>query len=541
MADPNASALASGRGQALAPRSEQPAAPTEERAAAGAHPPEVRLRELEQVLHGARIGTFAWDVGRDTIRCSENSSCILGLRADPPDDLAGFLGRIHPTDRAPVQARIDGSFRSLEVGYSQVEYRIEVDDGGLRWIRAQGRIHRDRRGRPLRVLGTIMDVSDRKALETQLLQSQKMESVGQLAGGVAYDFNNLLTAIFGELELAGDEVAPGTGLAESLESIGEAADRARRLTRQLLAFARQQVFELQVWDLGRMLDDLSNLIQRTLGEDVRLEIHAEPRLWRTRIDAHQVEQVVLNLAINAREAMAQGGTLTLEAVNRADGECPVPGDHVLLTVRDTGHGMEESIRLRAIEPFFTTKEVGTGLGLSTSYGIVEQLGGHLALASQVGQGTEVRVYLPRCRGADGDERQARARADGGGDGAILVVEDEAVVRSMTARGLRKHGFTVIEATHGAEALGHLRDGRQPVSVLVLDVVMPGLSGRELAERAVALSPDTRVLFVSGHAEDVIGRHGLDGVASRFLQKPYTPTQLAGRIEELLGTRTLETG
>jgi PAS domain S-box-containing protein len=539
MADPNVIAPATGARRAQARsarvrtlRDDEGRAPGDAlREAVG--PEAERLRELERALHAARIGTFDWDVERDVLRYSTNAARIFGIAAGLPADLESFYALVHPSDREPNRERVESTLRVSRGAQVQTEFRIEGDDGQTRWIRAQGRVHRDATGRPLRVIGTVVDVSDRKALETQLLQAQKMESVGQLAGGIAHDFNNLLTAIFGEIELARGDVAEGSEVAESLAAIEQAADRARRLTMQLLAFARQQVFELQVWDLGELLFGLSDLLERLLGEDVRLAVDAAPGLWRTRIDAHQLEQVLINLAVNGREAMTHGGTLTLEATNRADGECPVPGDHVLLVVRDTGHGMPEEIRLRAAEPFFTTKELGTGLGLSTCYGIVEQLGGHLALSSEIGRGTEVRIYLPRCRGPR-DERDAGEEDEGGE--AILVVEDDAVVRSMTARGLRKHDYTVIEATHGAEALAHLRDGRIPVSVLVTDVVMPGLSGRELAERAVALSPATRVLFVSGHTEDVVGRHGLGGVESRFLQKPYTPTLLARRIRELLDGR-----
>jgi signal transduction histidine kinase/CheY-like chemotaxis protein len=491
-----------------------------------------RLQELERTLHSARIGTFDWRAQNDRLAYSSNTSSILGKAGPLPDTLGRFLELIHPADREPTRQRTRGAFRRRGGDFVQLEFRVEGDDGQVRWIRGQGRALRGPDGRAVHAVGTLMDVSDRKALETQLLQSQKMESVGQLAGGLAHDFNNLLTAIFGELELARGEAPQGSELAESLTAIEQAADRARRLTAQLLAFARQQVFELQVCDLGPLLGACSDLLQRILGEDIRLEIHTAPGLWRTFVDAHQLEQVIVNLAVNGREAMAQGGTLTLEAVNRADGECPVPGDHVVLSVRDTGQGMGEAVRLRALEPFFTTKELGTGLGLSTCYGIVEQLGGHLALSSELGTGTEVRVYLPRHR-APVEASEPAARAPERRSEVVLVVEDEPAVRSMTARGLRKHGYTVIEATHGSEALNHLRDGRE-VDVLVADVVMPGISGRDLAERAVALSPDTRVLFVSGHAEEVIGRHGLDGVEHRFLQKPFTPAMLVGRIRELMG-------
>ncbi|HKJ25603.1 MAG TPA: ATP-binding protein, partial [Myxococcota bacterium] len=394
----------------------------ESRAARGAteRPVAERLHELERALHAARIGTFDWDVERDVLRYSNNTTRIFGTAAPLPSDLDGFFALIHPADREPNRERVETTLDSAQGSYVLTEYRIEGDDGQTRWIRGQGRVHRDAAGRPLRVVGTVMDVSDRKALETQLLQAQKMESVGQLAGGVAHDFNNLLTAIFGEIELARSEVPDGSELAESLGAIEQAAERARRLTMQLLAFARQQVFELQLCDLGTLLHGLSDLLERLLGEDIRLEVDVAPGLWRTRIDAHQVEQVLINLAINGREAMAQGGRLVLEAVNRADGECPVPGDHVMLVVRDTGNGMPEAIRLRAAEPFFTTKELGTGLGLSTCYGIVEQLGGHLALASGLGRGTEVRVYLPRCR-EPGEARGAAGTTEEGGE-AILVVE-----------------------------------------------------------------------------------------------------------------------
>jgi len=490
-----------------------------------------RLEALERVLHGAHIGTFDWDLESGTVAYSDNAPAIFGL-ASLPQDRAGLAASLHPADREPVRQCLEELLRpGATESDLQLEYRVEGEDGRVRWIRGEGRIHRRRGGRPARVAGTVRDVSDRKELETQLLQSQKMESIGRLAGGVAHDFNNLLTAIFGELELARDAVEPRSELGESLEGITQAADRARRLTAQLLAFARQQVFELQVTDLGELLHALSDLLERALGEDVRLRIDVAPGLWPARVDPHQLEQVVLNLAVNGREAMAQGGTLTLEASNRADGECPVPGDHVLLSVRDTGAGMAEAVRVRAPEPFFTTKEVGTGLGLSTCYGIVEQLGGHLALSSELGRGTEARVYLPRLR-APGEETEAPHTSDRE-NATVLVVEDEAAVRAMTARGLRKHGYAVIEAVHGAEALNRLREGRRTVDVLVTDVVMPGLSGRDLAERARALSPETLVLFVSGHGEEVIGHHGVDGVADTFLRKPYTPAQLARRIGDLL--------
>jgi len=495
-----------------------------------------RLRELEHALHAARIGTFDWDVARDVLHYSVDADRIFGTREPMPGDLAGFLARVHRADRESIARSVAAVFNSPVDSFVQIEYRVDGDDGEQRWVRSQGRVLRDAVGRPRRVVGTLMDVSDRKALETQLMQSQKMESVGRLAGGVAHDFNNLLTAMFGELELVGEAVPAGSELADSLAAIQEAAERARQLTAQLLAFARRQVFELQIADVNALLVQLSDLLRRILGEDVRLSIRTAPDLWRARIDTHQLEQVIVNLAVNAREAMPHGGTLVLETRNRPDGSCPVAGDHVWISARDSGTGMSEDVRLRAFEPFFTTKELGTGLGLSTCYGIVEQLGGHLSLASKPGAGTEASVFLPRAEGA---EQAASVTIPGPAEGGevILVVEDEPAVRSMTARGLRKHGYTVLEATHGAEALACLRDGPLAVDVLVTDVVMPEMSGRQLAERALSLSPATRVLFVSGYADAVVERHGVREIECAFLQKPYTPALLARRIRELLGGAT----
>ncbi len=498
-------------------------------------------RLLGIALHAGRMAVCEWDLASDRIHFSSHAERVLGIeREELPRDFGSYLDLVHPADREIV-ASVSQTLIGDEEGpdSTEIEYRIHPRNDRIRWLHVQARTLRHPDGRPDRIVGTLMDVSERKELESQLMQSQKMESVGRLAGGVAHDFNNLLTAIFGELELATSDLQPSSELRASLGVIREAAERASQLTSQLLAFARQQVFALQTVDLNGLVLRLADLLGRLLGEDIRLELATSQELWRVRVDPHQVEQVIVNLSVNAREAMIHGGTLTIET--RSERVTPEsarmgiePGDYAVVSVRDTGTGMDESVRERAFEPFFTTKEMGTGLGLATCYGIVQQLGGQIRLDSEPGRGTTVQMFLPRSHESPTEVLEA-PKSPAEGHEVVLVVEDEPAVRSMTVRGLRKHGYTVLEAMSGHDALERIESSAIPIDLVVSDVVMPEMSGRELAQRVVAVSPETRLLFVSGYTDSIVARHGLgeDEAEVPFLQKPYTPATLARKVRSLL--------
>jgi len=386
------------------------------------------------------------------------------------------------------------------------------------------------------------DVTEQRQLEERFLQAQKLESVGRLAGGVAHDFNNLLVAILGYAEFLEEGIRAGNPSLEDLAEIRDAGERARDLTRQLLAVARRQVVDPRVMDLNEVLRDAEKLLRRVLGEDVDLAVVPATDLWRVKADPAQIQQVVLNLAVNARDAMPQGGKLTLETANveldeRYAVEHPgvVPGPYALLAVSDSGVGMSPAAQAHLFEPFFTTKPAGegTGLGLATVYGIVQQAGGHIWVYSEPGQGTTFKIHLPRSEETPARPEPRGALRDHRGSETVLVVEDAAAVRELASRALAAAGYQVLLARSGAEALEIAARNAGPVHLLVTDVVMPEMSGRQLADALKRVRPDARVLYVSGYAENTIMHHGVLDAGVRFLPKPFTPAGLQQKVREVL--------
>jgi two-component system cell cycle sensor histidine kinase/response regulator CckA len=396
----------------------------------------------------------------------------------------------------------------------------------------------------IRIAGVAEDVTERRQLEMQLRQAQKMEAIGQLAGGVAHDFNNMLSVIFGHSELLALDLPPDEPRRESVTQICQAAERAAALTRQLLAFSRQQVLEPTVLDLNGLVTEAEKMLRRLIGEDMRLTTRLGPNLSRVRVDPGQMEQVIMNLAVNARDAMPQGGRLTietreveLEPVYAQAHPGARSGRHVLLAVSDTGCGMSPEIQARVFEPFFTTKPVGqgTGLGLAVVHGIIKQSGGHITIDSAPGMGTTFNIYLP----VVADEPWAKPAPSApakpvGGSETILLVEDEELMRAITARLLENLGYRVLEASGGKEALRLAEaGGLEKIDLLMSDVVMPGMSGRDLADRLRDCRPGLKVLFQSGYTGEVILRHGVLRTGVAFLQKPFRLDALAKKVRAVL--------
>jgi CheY-like chemotaxis protein/two-component sensor histidine kinase len=375
----------------------------------------------------------------------------------------------------------------------------------------------------------VRDLSRQKELESQLRQAQKMEAVGRLAGGIAHDFNNLLTAISGysEFLFAGIE---DPRLKRHAEEIRKAAARAAALTGQLLAFSRRQVLQPRVLDLNAVVSDMDSLLRRLIGEDVELIVMLDPALANVRADPTQIEQVVVNLAVNARDAMPNGGSVTIQTANVEREE----GSMVELSLADTGVGMSEEERQQLFDPFFTTKEGGTGLGLATVYGIVEQSGGTIQVESAPGMGSAFRVLLPRVDAeADDTDPGPVLAAPAAGSETILLVEDETVVRHLVAEILETSGYKVLPAGDGPSALELLRRHPEPVDLLVTDVVMPGMSGPEVAQAVTAMRPGTQVLYTSGYTDSQIGHHGVLEPGIAFLQKPFSADDLTRKVRSLL--------
>ena len=457
---------------------------------------------------------------------------------------------IHPEDRARAIAEAAAAFESGNGGISQ--YRLVARDGRILWVEARTTVVKNAEGRPVGMRGVMMDITAGKEtnraksqLEEELRQAQKIESIGRLAGGVAHDFNNLLTAINGYADLMLEDLAEDHRWRGAVTEIRRAGERAADLTGQLLAFSRRQLLQPRVLDLNVLVTDSTKMLKRLLGEDIEVITSLDPTLGHVTADAGQLHQIILNLAVNARDAMPRGGQLTIETQNVVLDEEQLhlslpPGAYVMLAVSDNGSGMDQETLSRIFDPFFTTKEStkGTGLGLSTVYGIVKQSGGSIFVYSEPGRGTTFKIYLPRSDKAVNATTEPRVEVDTlRGSETVLVVEDEEAVRKLIEQALRKYGYRVIEATNGAEALRVCENHDPPIRLMVTDVVMPGMSGRELAARVREQLPDLRVLYMSGYTDDTVIRHGLLDASMFFLQKPFTPSALARKVRETLDQPT----
>ena len=418
-------------------------------------------------------------------------------------------------------------------------------DGSTFWNNVALSPIRGTDGAVLRFVGVQTDVTARRQLEAQFLQAQKMEAVGRLAGGIAHDFNNLLSVILSYADITLNDLKTDDPLAADIREIRTAGLRAAQLTKQLLAFSRQQLLETKVLNLNDSLAGMEKMLRRLLGADVEVTILPAPGLWNVKADPGQIEQVVMNLAVNARDAMPQGGMLTVETANvTLDEEYArahlhvSPGSYVQLAVSDNGMGMTKETVASVFEPFFTTKEQGkgTGLGLATVFGIVKQSGGHIFVYSEPMKGTTFKVYLPVAVGvADADHPADLPPEPQTRSGTILLVEDEDQVRVLARNILRRQGYVILEAANGGEALLICEQHAAKIDLLLTDVVLPRMSGRELAERLVPMRPNMKVMYMSGYTDDAMFQHGIIDSGVAFLQKPLTPSALTRKVGELLRT------
>jgi PAS domain S-box-containing protein len=471
---------------------------------------------------------------------------ILGYKpADWVSEYESFVAAIHPDDREYVVAERAASGGKGRIG---LEYRLISKDERTVWVRDEAVVVRDLSGKPLYVQGYLLDISverdaeiERRRLEAELLHSQKMEAIGRLAGGIAHDFNNLLTAITGYSELIVSELDPASSLARDAEEIKRAAEQAAAMTQQLLAFSRRQVLQPAILDPNEVIGRMEKMLQRLIGENLELVTALAPEIAMIRADRGQIEQVVMNLVVNARDSMPNGGKIMIETTNASLDSASASrlglpeGDFVMSTISDAGFGMDEETMSHIFEPFFTTKEQGegTGLGLATVHGIVEQSNGAIQVSSEIGRGSVFRVYLPVAAGSVEAESAAAPVGETRGTETLLLVEDEEMVRQLVARVLRELGYEVFETSSGDEALLLCDSLDRSIDLLVTDVVMPGMSGRELAEILTVRRPATRVLFMSGYTDEAIVHHGvLDGEAE-FIGKPFTPRELAHKVRGVL--------
>jgi two-component system, cell cycle sensor histidine kinase and response regulator CckA len=465
---------------------------------------------------------------------------ILGYSAQELESTAA-TDQIHPEDREKVRKAAADALRT-GTG-TNLEYRIRHKDESWRTLESRASTIL-KSGHVEKLVIVNRDVTERKHLEEQFRQSQKMEAVGRLSGGVAHDFNNLLGVIIGYGEIVQESTAGDSPLRTCVDEMLKAGHRAAGLTRQLLAFSRQQVMDPRVLELNVVVKDMDKMLKRLIGEDIELKTTLDPALVRIKADQGQIEQVIMNLAVNARDAMPDGGELRLNTSNLYMDEdfvrrYPYPvsvGEYVLLTVTDTGVGMDAGTRARVFEPFFTTKEKGkgTGLGLSMVYGVVKQSGGYIEVISEVGAGATFKIYLPKVE-VDVDSQKPIAELSTSLQGAetLLLVEDEKSLRQLTRHLLELCGYEVLEAENGADALELSQKFKGRIHLLLTDVVMPGMSGRVLADRLVQQRTETRVVYMSGYTGQTVGEHGVLAEGSFFLPKPFTREALARKVREAL--------
>jgi PAS domain S-box-containing protein len=493
----------------------------------------------------AKVGLWDWDLATNEMYVGPELKALLGFAdQEIANRLEDWRGRIHPDDRERVMQAAESHLKE-EVPQYEVEYRMLHKDGSVRWFLSRGVATRDAEGKAVRMVGADLDVTERHTLEVRLQQVHKMEAIGRLAGGIAHDFNNILGVILGHGQIVLSRLPANDSLRGRIETILAAADRAAGLTRQLLAFSRKQTIEPRVLDLNVLIAELSEILRRLVGEDIEVAFKPDRTLGRVRADHSQIEQVVINLAANARDAMPDGGRLLLETHNsELDGGYARehagarPGRYVALMVSDTGCGMSKEVLSHLFEPFFTTKEPGkgTGLGLATVYGIVKQSGGSIYAYSELGHGSTFKVYLPRVDAAV-ERRTVSAPRRFQGSETVLVVEDEDSLREITRELLESNGYRVLVAKDGPAALEGAERFGGAIHLLLTDVVMPGINGRELARRLQARRPSLRVLYMSGYTDDAIARHGVLEPGTLLLSKPFTEELLTRRVREALDVET----
>jgi two-component system cell cycle sensor histidine kinase/response regulator CckA len=503
------------------------------------------LRTAEErmrfALQSADVGIWDMDYATGVVRWSEILETQYGFRPGSfPGSFEAFVECVHPDDRESLTVTLE---KAMESGSDfSLQNRAVWPDGTVRWLDGAGRVLLGEHGEPVRAVGISLDVTDRRTLEEQYRQAQKMEAVGRLAGGIAHDFNNLLTAILGYCELLLADFGSEDQVRRDIAEIHKAGTRAAGLTRQLLAFSRKQIIEPTLLDLNMVADDMRGMLGRLIGEDVKIVLILRPELALVKADRGQVEQIVMNLVVNARDAMPKGGTLTIETASVELDEHYAkthlnvkPGSYAVIAVTDTGTGMSAQVKARLFEPFFTTKEPGkgTGLGLATVHGIATRSGGSVGVYSEEGKGTSFRVYFPK---ADAAESVVDARTPvvppRTGAQTVLVVDDADGLRELAKRLLERQGHAVLVAADAEEALC-LVESTPTIDILLTDVVMPGASGPELTKRLVEQRPALKVIYMSGYTEDAIVQHGVLKPGITFLNKPFTSATLADKIREVL--------
>ena len=499
---------------------------------------EARYRSL---FERNRAGVFRSTPEGRFLDCNQAFAELFGYTREELLKLPAHV--LYPGGKEERDSRLASFLKTRHVRDMEIRYLHK--NGSLVWVIQNVVEVKDEDGSDV-TEGTLVDISERHSLEEKLRQSQKMEAIGRLAGGIAHDFNNLLTVIAGYSRMLMEHLKNDPAAQGQIKKIEEAAERASSLTQQLLAFSRKQVLQPKIINLNSLVENLGNLLERLIGEHIDLQTITAPDLGQVKADAVQIEQVIMNLVLNARDAMSAGGRLTLETGNvdldksySADHPGVSPGPYVMLAVSDTGAGMTPETQARVFEPFFTTKELGrgTGLGLSMVYGIVKQSGGHIWIYSEVGHGTTFKVYLPRTEeAADSSSVGPPAASSIRGTETILLVEDDQALRELVQSILARCGYCVVAPTDTQQAQIICEQRASGIHLLLTDVVMPGISGRALAQTILSRNPAAKVLFMSGYTENAIVHHGVLDTGTHFIQKPFTPFLLAAKVREVLDHR-----